>query len=94
MLGDLAPNVYLDTSSTNSWVKYQTPAIDLKTVFAKALEIFGPKRLLFGSDSSFFPRGWNAMVLEVQLGILRDLAVSDDDTRAILGGNLQRLLGA
>jgi hypothetical protein len=34
------------------------------------------------------------MVLEVQLGILRDLAVSDDDTRAILGGNLQRLLGA
>ncbi len=93
MLGDLAPNVYLDTSSTNSWVKYQTPAIDLKAVFAKALEIFGPQRLLFGSDSSFFPRGWNAMILEAQRGILRDLAVSEDDTRAILGGNLQRLLG-
>jgi len=94
MLGDLAPNVHLDTSSTNSWVKYQTPPIDLKAVFAKALEIFGPRRLLFGSDSSFFPRGWNAMILEVQRGILRDLAVSEDDTRAIVGGNLQRLLGA
>ncbi len=92
MLGDLCPNVYLDTSSTNSWVKYQTPGIGLKDVFAKALEIFGPKRLLFGSDSSFFPRGWNAAVLEAQLPILRELGVSEDDIRAILGGNLQRLL--
>ena len=92
MLGDLCPNVHLDTSSTNSWVKYQTPGISLKDVFAKALEIFGPKRLLFGSDSSFFPRGWNAAVLETQLPLLRELGVNDDDLRAILGGNLQRLL--
>jgi len=92
MLGDLAPNVYLDTSSTNSWVKYQVPRIDLKAVFARALEIFGPRRLLFGSDSSFFPRGWNSMVLEVQLGVLYELAVNREDAEAVLGGNLQRLL--
>ena len=92
MLGDLAPNVYLDTSSTNSWVKYLMPPIDLKAVFARALEIYGPHRLLFGSDSSFFPRGWNAMVLEVQLEIMGELNLGEEEVRPILGGNLHRLL--
>ena len=93
MLGDLAPNVYLDTSSTNSWVKYQTPDVDLKTVFRKALEVYGTQRLLFGSDSSFFPRGWNAAVIGTQLEILQELGVEEEDVRAILGGNLRQLLG-
>ena len=93
MLGDLAPNVYLDTSSSNSWMKYETPAVDLTMVFRKALEIYGAQRLLFGSDSSFFPRGWNAVVIEAQLEVLQELAVPEEDVRAILGGNLRRLLG-
>ena len=93
ILGDLAPNVYLDTSSSNSWVKYETPDVDLTTVFRKALEVYGAQRLLFGSDSSFFPRGWNAGVIEVQLEVLKELGVADEDVRAILGGNLKRLLG-
>lgn len=93
MLGDLAPNVYLDTSSTNSWVKYQTPRISLKDVFAQALDVFGPERLLFGSDSSFFPRGWNAKILETQLGVFEELSLSREDVAAIVGGNLKRLLG-
>ena len=92
MLCDLAPNVYIDTSSTNSWVKYQVPEIDLKTVFAKALEIIGPKRVLFGSDSSFFPRGWVSAVADSQLAILNELGVDAEDAGAILGGNLRRLL--
>ena len=93
MLGDLAPNVYLDTSSSNSWVKYETPDVDLTTVFRKTLEVYGAQRLLFGSDSSFFPRGWNAGVIELQMAVLRELGVADKDVRAILGGNLKRLLG-
>jgi hypothetical protein len=92
MLGDLAPNVYLDTSSSNSWVKYLTPEMDLKEVFGRTLEIYGARRLLFGSDSSFFPRGWNAAVLEVQMKILEELGVTAEDAQAILGGNLKRLL--
>ncbi len=92
MLGDLAPNVYLDTSSSNSWVKYLTPEMSLADVFRRTLEIYGAQRLLFGSDSSFFPRGWNSAVLEVQIKILEELQVSAEDARAILGGNLRRLL--
>ena len=57
MLADLCPNVYLDTSSSNSWMRYEE--LDLPTVFRRALAVAGPQRLLFGTDSSFFPRGWN-----------------------------------
>ena len=93
MLGDLAPNVCLDTSSTNSWTKYQTPALSLKEVFAKAIEVFGARRVLFGSDSSFFPRGWNRSILDQQVAALKELGVAAEETAAILGGNLQHLLG-
>ncbi len=92
MLGDLAPNVYLDTSSSNSWMKYQTPPMDLTAVFRQALAVYGAGRLLFGSDSSFFPRGWNAEVFEAQTAALEELDISAGDARAIFGGNLRRLL--
>jgi predicted TIM-barrel fold metal-dependent hydrolase len=92
MLGDLAPNVYLDTSGSNSWIKYALPDIALKDVFRKALEVFGPSRLLFGSDSSFFPRGWNKSVFDAQQSALRELNIDNETARLIFGGNLRRLL--
>ena len=92
MLGDLAPNIYLDTSSSNSWTKYQVPPLDLKAVFAQALGVYGADRLLFGSDSSFFPRGWNAAVLEAQLAVFEQLELGVEDVGAILGGTLRELL--
>ena len=91
MLGDLAPNVYMDTSGTNSWIRYSLPGITLKDVFRKALEIYGPKRLLFGSDSSFFPRGWNRAVFDQQVEALRELGVDAEAAQDIFGGNLRRL---
>ena len=93
MLCDLCPNVYLDTSSSNSWICYQTERLELKDVFRKALEVAGPRRLLFGSDSSFFPRGWHAPIFHTQVQILRDLEISTEHARLIFGGNLERLLG-
>jgi predicted TIM-barrel fold metal-dependent hydrolase len=92
MLCDLCPNVYLDTSSSNSWVRYQAPELDLKSVFRRALDVVGAGRLLFGTDSSFFPRGWHAAVFESQSKILTDLGIGRADAAAILGGNLERLL--
>ena len=93
MLGDLVPNIYLDTSSTNGWIKYQLPKVSLADVFGKALEVFGPKRLLFGSDSSFFPRGWNREIFDVQKQALEQLDADEETVRAIFGGNMKRLLG-
>jgi len=93
MLGDLAPNVHVDTSGSNSWIKYQPSDMTLKDVFRKALESYGPKRLLFGTDSSFFPRGWNRPVFDAQVAALRDLGVDRETAQAIFGGNLRRILG-
>jgi predicted TIM-barrel fold metal-dependent hydrolase len=90
MLADLCPNVYLDTSSSNSWMKYEN--LDLTTVFRRALAVAGPGRLLFGTDSSFMPRGWNRAIFEEQSRALAALDLSATDARMVLGENLERLL--
>ena len=41
MLADLCPNVYLDTSSSNKWVRYETAPTDLTTVCQRALAVAG-----------------------------------------------------
>lgn len=93
MVGDLCPNVHVDTSSSNSWIWYNPGISDLKEVFARTLTVYGSQRILFGTDSSFFPRGWNAEVFNTQLEILQQLGCETADAAAILGGNLERLVG-
>jgi len=92
MLADLCPNVYLDTSSSNSWTKYLTPPPSLEDVFRQTLSVLGPDRLLFGSDSSFFPRGWNRAVFDAQAETLLEFGIASEDASKIFGGNLARLL--
>ena len=89
MLADLCPNVWLDTSSTNRWMKYES--LDLKAVFGRAIDLLGPERLLFGSDSSFFPRGWHAAVFEEQIAVLHQLGLSAAQAEQILSRNLERM---
>jgi uncharacterized protein len=91
MLCDLCPNVYLDTSSSNSWMRYEEAHLDLRTVFRRALDVAGPQRLLFGTDSSFFPRGWNEAVFETQSKALYEIGVTGEMARLILHDNLVRL---
>ena len=91
MLADLCPNVYLDTSSSNSWMRYEEAHLDLRTVFRRALDVAGPERLLFGTDSSYFPRGWNAQIFETQTKALYEIGVTGETARLILHDNLVRL---
>ena len=90
MLADLCPNVYLDTSSSNRWMAYE--GLDLRTVFRRAIDVLGMDRLLFGSDSSFFPRGWNATVFDQQATALYELGYDEQQVRGIFGANLDRFL--
>jgi uncharacterized protein len=92
MLVDLCPNIYLDTSSTNSWTGYEE--LNLPAVFRRALAVAGPGRLLFGTDSSFFPRGWNQAIFEQQSLVLHSLDVGPADARLIFSENLENLFGA
>lgn len=82
-------NIYFDTSSSNSWIN---PPLTLKEVFRKSIETLGAERIVFGTDSSAFPRGWRKDVFDRQLAILRELDVSDKERKWILGENIARLL--
>jgi len=91
MLCDLCPNVYLDTSSSNSWMRYEEAHLDLRTVFRRALDVAGPRRLLFGTDSSYFPRGWHAAIFETQSRALYEIGIDAEAARLIFHDNLQQL---
>jgi len=91
MVCDLCPNVYLDTSSSNSWMRYEEAHLDLRTVFRRALDVASPRRLLFGTDSSFFPRGWNSEIFDAQAKALYEIGVNAETARLIFHDNLQSL---
>lgn len=90
MLADLCPNVYLDTSSSNRWMAYD--GLDLRVVFRRAVDVLGLERILFGTDSSFFPRGWNAAVCKEQTTALYEIGLDQQQASLILFQNLERLL--
>ena len=93
MAATVCPNILLDTSSSNAWIAY-TPGLTLQQVFRTAVDVVGSERLLFGTDSSFFPRGWYRAVYEAQQKALGDALIPPDARAKIVGGNFQRLFPA
>ena len=91
MLADLCPNIWLDTSSSNRWMLYE--GTDLRTVLKRSIDALGVERLLFGTDSSFFPRGWHAAIFDAQTKAMYELGLSREQAERILYLNLQRLFG-
>jgi hypothetical protein len=91
MAGMAAPNILLDTSSSNSWMATDH-GLTLRDVFARAIECLGPERLLFGTDSSFFPRGWQKPIYDAQRSALDALGADSATQAAIFGGNFLRYL--
>ena len=87
---DQCPTIHLDTSSSNSWMKYY-PGLTLDAVFRQAIQVAGPDRLVFGTDSSFFPRGWQHPVHEAQLLAMDRAGIDQQGRDKILAGNFDRL---
>ncbi len=85
-------NVYVDTSGSNVWMRYIPYPSDLEGVLKRTLEAGGAKRILFGTDSSMFPRGFRYDILEKQLRIFRKLKVSNEDLQRIFSGNIRSLM--
>ena len=90
MAADQCATIHFDTSSSNGWMKYY-PGLTLEAVFRQAVAVVGPARLLFGTDSSFFPRGWQQYIHALQVAALDAIGIDEDAQRAILGGNFERL---
>lgn len=90
MAAELCPSIHLDTSSSNAWVKYVN-GLTLSDVFRRALTVVGPERLIFGTDSSFFPRGWHRVIYGAQRTCLDGLGVEPEVSDKIFGGNFERI---
>ncbi len=90
-LAAACPNVYLDTSSSNSWIA--RAGLTLPGVFERALEALGANRILFGTDSSFFPRGWNREIYDRQKAALESIGAGPDVQARIFSGNFDQLFG-
>ncbi len=92
MAGMQCENIVVDTSSSNSWTSTSEIGLDLKEVFERTLEVFGADRILFGTDSSTFPRGWRKDIYKSQKEALDGLKVPERDQEKIFGKNLALLL--
>lgn len=86
------PNIYIDTSGSNQWMRWMPYPLTLEDLYRKALDTIGPERIVFGSDSSLFPRGFSERYLLDQLRACYTLNVPDADVALIFGGNALRLL--
>lgn len=92
LAGAQCPNIYVDTSSSHAWLATEPSKLSLADVFERALAVFGPERILFGTDSSLFPRGWRRELLLAQREALGACSVSEEDRARILGMNAAQLL--
>ena len=86
-------NVHVDTSGSNEWVRWMPYELSLGALFRKFLETVGPRRIIFGTDSSWFPRGFAVRYLQEQLRTCWELGCREDEMRTIFAGNGARLLG-
>lgn len=93
MAADACPSIHFDTSSSNSWIKY-VPDLTLAEVFRRAIAVAGAHRILFGSDSSFFPRGWRTVIHGAQRAILEEIGAEAPCCDGIFSANFDRLFGA
>ncbi|MBC8223646.1 amidohydrolase [Candidatus Bathyarchaeota archaeon] len=94
-----ADNVYMDSSGSNSWMRYLPYDLDLRKIFERAITAGGAEKVIFGTDSTFFPRGFRVNILEQQYEAVRSLSegpdaiVSVEDIYAIFRGNILGLNG-
>ena len=87
-------NVNVDTSGSNQWVRWMPYPLTLDDLLRKFHETVGPDRILFGSDSSWFPRGFSIRYLQDQIRACRFMnfpneALRKSSLRGPSGGDAQ-----
>ena len=85
-------NVFVDTSGSNQWVRWVDGDWTVKKLFRKYLETIGAERIIFGTDSSYFPRGFAYRYLQDQIRDARELNLPHQQLQQIFGGNAAKLL--
>ena len=83
-------NIWVDTSGTNNWREYTPGAPSLEEVFRDLLRTYGPRRLMFGTDSTA-PEEYRTAIIAEQREAFERVAAAEEDRRAIFGENARRL---
>ncbi|MGA3246200.1 MAG: amidohydrolase family protein [Bacteroidota bacterium] len=91
-VGKECANVYLDSSGSNSWIADHPSKPDLRTVFQKALAAYGAGRLLFGSASGMFPRGYRYDIVDNQTKLVQEMRLPLGDGKKIFYENAASLV--
>ncbi|NMP22914.1 amidohydrolase family protein [Sulfobacillus harzensis] len=91
-LGWAHENVHVDTSGSNQWIRWMPYPLTLESLLQKAYETFGPDRIIFGSDSSYFPRGFAVRYVQDLIRAARYNGMPDADLQKILYDNAWRIL--
>lgn len=86
------PNIYIDSSGSNQWIRWMPYPLDIESLFRKAFETVGPKRIIFATDSSWFPRGFAVRYLQDQLRACRYIGMNNEQLQDIFADNALRLL--
>ena len=85
--------MFVDTSGSNQWMRWM-PYECSQIAFEQFYRTFGPHRIIFGTDSAAFPRGFVMDYLKEQNRAVRFNGISDEEAQLIFGGNMERLLNA
>lgn len=85
------PNVYLDTSGSNQWMRFMPYPLTVRDMFLKCKQTIGTGRVLFGTDAMNFPRGVVQAYLDSQLRDCVELGFSETEVDDIFYGNAARL---
>ncbi len=91
MLCWVCPNVYIDTSGSNQWTRWMPYKITVKDLLQRYYETIGPKRILFGTDGSWFPRGFVTKYYDSQVRDCFELGFKDEDINDIFSNNIERI---
>jgi hypothetical protein len=71
------------------WMPYD---VTLDSLFRKFGETIGASRIIFGTDSSWFPRGFTLDYLKAQNRAMTDVGYSEDEKDMIFYRNIAYLL--
>lgn len=88
----VCPNIFVDTSGSNQWVRWMPYPLTVKDLFKKYYETIGPDRIIFGTDSEWFPRGFVKQYYDEQRKDCVELGMSQDEVKKIFRDNIARLL--
>ena len=85
------PNVHIDTSGSNQWMRFMPYPLTVRDMFLKCRQTIGAERILFGTDAMTFPRGIVSAYLDSQVRDCVELGFSEQEVDAIFYGNAARL---